>query len=271
MKVRMLDLKKISVGKNVRESTGSVAGLAESILRDGLLNPITVEPYKTGWRVVVGHRRLAAARLNSDSHIAAVIRPTRGMTDRSRLQFVENVHREDITPDEAVAYMDAVKSGHTGSETMTHATLARIIGKSPDWVRAMYQWDRLVDKLLLIGVAPGTVAALPVGHVRRLGATKKPEDMKRIAKDAVTEGLTQREVYIRTNQANAKTTAEIAELKAAQSTFIKGRFRATAVASAKPGAYTKIVLSFHDDETVGEIIALLKEKGAHFDGDTLYV
>lgn len=48
---------------NPRKDVGDVTELAESIKANGILQNLTVVPYESNFRVIIGHRRLEAAKL----------------------------------------------------------------------------------------------------------------------------------------------------------------------------------------------------------------
>jgi len=84
--------------------------LADSLAKDGLLQPITLRPVGDHYKIVAGDRRTRAARLLGWSHIPAIVRV---LTDEqaSSAMLAENIHRADIDPlDEAHAYQKRIDS-----------------------------------------------------------------------------------------------------------------------------------------------------------------
>jgi len=78
-------------------------GIAASMARDGLLNPIDVcqLPGKKGFRLVAGGHRLAAARLLGWQEIPAFIRSANAL-DRKAREIAENFYKAGMSPiDEA--------------------------------------------------------------------------------------------------------------------------------------------------------------------------
>ena len=84
--------------------------LARSIQKHGLLQPISVRKNGDGYIIIAGERRWRAHIIAGLDTIDAIIHDL-SQRDRSMLQLIENVSREDLDPiDEAVAYqsrMDA--------------------------------------------------------------------------------------------------------------------------------------------------------------------
>lgn len=107
---------------NVRTDVGDVTELAASIAELGVIEPLIVtRKYAPGFKsvgangaeymVVVGHRRLAGAKLAGVPHVPAIIRQ---LDERERVEamLVENLQRSDLTPlEEARAYRRLVELG----------------------------------------------------------------------------------------------------------------------------------------------------------------
>ena len=85
--------------KNPRRNIGDVSELAESIKKNGVLQNLTVVPGKTDdtYTVVIGHRRMAAAKAAGLDTVPCVIAD---MTDEEQFHtmLTENMQRSDLTP-----------------------------------------------------------------------------------------------------------------------------------------------------------------------------
>ena len=74
----LIAIERIETATNVRADLGDLEGLADSIRAHGVLQPITVtgvygeDGKPAGFRVLTGHRRLAAARLAGLEHVPAI-------------------------------------------------------------------------------------------------------------------------------------------------------------------------------------------------------
>lgn len=81
-----------------RERTTDIDELAESIKRLGLLQPIVVQRKGNHYEVLVGQRRLLAAKQLRWATIPALVLPTELEPLEARaLSFTENVQRVDLT------------------------------------------------------------------------------------------------------------------------------------------------------------------------------
>jgi ParB/RepB/Spo0J family partition protein len=99
---------------NPRRDVGDVTELAESIRAHGIVEPLVVVPtdptevrgHESGFTVVMGHRRRAAAELAGLDTVPALVRTD--LDSRAKqieAMLVENLHRADLTAvEEAAAY-----------------------------------------------------------------------------------------------------------------------------------------------------------------------
>jgi ParB family chromosome partitioning protein len=102
---------------NPRTSTeqSQLAQLEESIGRHGVLQPVLVTPHgDERYRLIAGHRRVAAAASAGLTEIPAIVRPVPDDTAGLDLALVENMARQDLNPvEEAVAFQRLVDAGLT--------------------------------------------------------------------------------------------------------------------------------------------------------------
>jgi len=104
-----LPLDAIRVGKRHRKAMGEGDALAANIAEIDLLQPVVVRPDGRGrYELACGAQRVAAAKLNGQTHIEATVRD---LTDAEivRAEFSENIHRKDFTLSEAVAIKRALE------------------------------------------------------------------------------------------------------------------------------------------------------------------
>ncbi len=119
----MIPLKNLKPSPHQRRSPYAVTDLADSIVKDGLVTPITVRPL-TGvtYEIIAGHRRVAAFQFLKRSEIAATVL---SVTEEEgfRLGLVENLKRVDLNPmEEAETFRDAIKSFKWSNKQLAYAT-----------------------------------------------------------------------------------------------------------------------------------------------------
>ena len=164
----------------------ALAGLAESIRSLGLLQPVVVRPDpEGGYFLVAGERRWRAARKAGLGRIPAVIRTS---DDREWLTaaLVENLQRADLNPlEEAAAFQQLLEDFG-----LTHEEVGRRVGRS----RAA-----ITNSIRLLGL-PASIQSrlasgeLSAGHARALAAIEDRAFAEHVAKRAVAEGWSVRQV-----------------------------------------------------------------------------
>lgn len=164
----------------------SIAVLADSIKSVGLLQPVVVRPDPDGgYFLVAGERRWRAARRAGLGRIPAVVRVSE---DREWLTaaLVENLQRADLNPlEEAAAFQQLLEDFG-----LTHEEVGRRVGRS----RAA-----VTNSIRLLGL-PTSIQArlasgeLSAGHARALAAIEDRAFAEHVAKRAVAEGWSVRQV-----------------------------------------------------------------------------
>lgn len=103
----------------------SLQELAESIRRQGILQPLLVRPLGNGYQLVAGERRWRAAKLAGLGKVPVVIRV---MDDRDVMvaALIENLQREDLNPVEEARALAKLQE----TLDLTQDALASKLGKS---------------------------------------------------------------------------------------------------------------------------------------------
>jgi ParB family chromosome partitioning protein len=157
--------------------------LTVSIEAVGVLQPIVVRPHGERYQIVMGERRLRAARAAGLERIPTIVRTTED-DQLLRDALLENVHREDLNPlEEAAAYEQLlVDFGITQEE------LAARLGRSRPVIA------NALRLLRLPGSVQRRIAAktLSSGHARAVASLEDPVQQERLADRIVAEGLTVR-------------------------------------------------------------------------------
>ncbi len=163
----------------------ALRGLARSIIEVGLLQPVVVQESDDGYTLISGERRWRAAQLAGLETIPALLR--RADTTGSLVQaLVENLQRQDLTPiEEATAYKALIDEYN-----LTQQEIAHRVGKGRATVANSIRLLRLPAAILELL----ETAQLTAGHARALLAVSDPKYATHIAKRAVAEGWTVRQV-----------------------------------------------------------------------------
>lgn len=127
---------KISPARHsLREVTSNLEELAESIRQYGLLQPIVIRPKSSGYEVVAGNRRLAAAKLLKLRKLSCHVIE---LSDKEAFEvgLVENLQHKTMSPiEESIAFKNYVDGYGWGGVS----ELAKHIGKSQEFVTKRIQ------------------------------------------------------------------------------------------------------------------------------------
>jgi ParB family chromosome partitioning protein len=158
--------------------------LTYSVKEFGLLQPIVVrERPDGGYELIMGERRLRAARAAGLDTVPAIVRDT---TDDALLRdaLLENIHRVQLNPlEEAAAYQQLLEEFGA-----THEELASKIGRSRSQVTNTIRLMKLPVKVQT-RVAAGVISA---GHARALLGLQDAEAQDALATRIVAEGMSVR-------------------------------------------------------------------------------
>lgn len=114
---------------NPRKNIGDVTDLAASIKANGLLSPLSVVPNGSRYRVIAGHRRLAACKQAGTGAVPCFVLQLDPLQQLEAM-ITENCQREQLTVlEEADAIQGMLDLG------ATTASVAHRLGRSGDYVR----------------------------------------------------------------------------------------------------------------------------------------
>jgi ParB family transcriptional regulator, chromosome partitioning protein len=177
-------------------SEQDLADLTQSLKENGLLQPIVVRPASDGranrWELVAGERRWRAAMRLGWKEIPAVIKE---VDDRTLLvlALVENIQRSQLSPlEEAEGYQRLAEEF-----SLTQQQVAEVVGKERSTVAnalRLLQLPASVRQLLREGV-------LSAGHARALLGLDNDRRMAELARQAVEEGWSVREIEAQVKRA----------------------------------------------------------------------
>lgn len=159
--------------------------LAESIRTDGVLQPVVVRRKGAKYELVMGERRLQAARLAGIPTIPVVVRDVRD-ADALRLAIVENIQRENLNAiEEAQAFRRLISefglsqadvAGMVSKDRSSVANTLRLLNLPPDV-------QRMVEDGTLTG-----------GHARALLSLPTQKEQTALARRIAEQNLSVRQV-----------------------------------------------------------------------------
>ena len=175
----------------------SLRELADSIIAQGLMQPIVVRPISDQkYEIIAGERRWRATQLAGLDVIPAVIRD---VSDQAAIAMalIENIQREDLNPIEEAASLQRLQREFE----LTQQEVATAVGKSRSTVANMLRLMTLqedVRRLLEHG-------DLEMGHARALLGLEG-SDQSQAARTVVGKGLTVRQTEVLVRNWSAKKT-----------------------------------------------------------------
>ncbi len=181
--------------------------LSESIQQHGVFTPILVKKSISGYELITGERRWRATKMANLDEIPAIVVD---FDDQQMMEIalLENIQREDLNViEEAKAYEKLIERLNYTQEQLAHR-----IGKSREHITNILRLLRLPEEVQNRVISK----QLSMGHARALLGLKDEEKMKKIANQAVQQGLSVRKVEQLVKDQNKKK-----EEKPKESLFVK--------------------------------------------------
>jgi ParB family chromosome partitioning protein len=200
--------------------------LAASIRESGIVQPILVRALAGGrYQIIAGERRWRAAQ---QAGLAQVPVHVRDVPDERLLEMalVENIQRQELSPvEEALAYQKLLDSLR-----LTQEELAQKLGKDRSTLANSVRLLRLPNEIQTLV----NERRLDAGHARPLLALERADDQIALAREAVRQGLSAREIERRVAEergggeaARGRGTKTVAARKDANTRAAEERLRAT--------------------------------------------
>ena len=185
----------------------ALAGLADSISANGLLQPILVRMVNGRYEIIAGERRFRASKLAGLLEIPVIVVEADDAT-AAKYALIENLQREDLNPyEEASAYQTLMKEYDLSQEEISVQ-----IGKSRS---AIANAVRLLDlppevvKMLTDGM-------LTAGHGRALLGLRDRSQIVPLAQRCVNRNLSVRDVEAAVRTANKNLSKAMEAVTAAE-------------------------------------------------------
>lgn len=159
--------------------------LSQSIKQHGVFTPILVKKSIQGYDLIAGERRLRASKLAGMSDIPAIIVDLNDQ-EMMEIALLENIQRENLNGiEEAKAYEQLIQRLN-----YTQEQLANRVGKSREHITNTLRLLKLPEDVQEYVVQK----KLSMGHVRALIGLKDENMIRKIAKQAIDQGLSVRKI-----------------------------------------------------------------------------
>ena len=187
-RVKELDIDRIEANPHQprgRFDEGGLEKLAASIEKHGILQPVVVRRHGDGYQLIMGERRLRAARIAGKRSVPAIVREADD-ADSLKFALMENLQREDLNPiEEAKGYRE-LKEAFDLSIKEIAALLGRDRSTVSNTLRLLALPVKIQDML--------SAGDLSAGHARALLSIEGEKEQIAWAERVVAEGITVREV-----------------------------------------------------------------------------
>jgi ParB family chromosome partitioning protein len=238
--------------RSVFDETG-LQELAESIKQQGIVQPIVVSPREDGdYTIIAGERRWRASQRAGMKEVPVVIRDVRSDQELLELALVENIQRTDLNPvEEAEAYRVLAETF-----SLSQNDVAQRVGKARSTVTNAMRLLRLAPEVQDL-LREGT---LTPGQARPLLALTDPEEQVALARRAVEQGLTARDLERLTSQKPAPPPPRPAakpDVHAAVAAERLTRRLQTRVEIQRKGKGGSVRIYFHSEEELIRLYDLL--------------
>lgn len=172
--------------------------LADSIRRQGVLQPIVVRPISSGldtvaYEIIAGERRFRASKLAGLTEIPAVVKVVDDQTALA-IALIENLQRRDLSALEEAQGISRL----INEFGLTHEQAAQAVGRSRSATTNLLRLLQLSEPVQAY-LRGGQIEA---GHARVL-LTLSPPQQRALAELVVAQGLSVREVEERARRLNA--------------------------------------------------------------------
>ena len=163
----------------------SLKELSESISQHGVFTPILVKKSIMGYDLIAGERRLRASKLAGLKEIPAIV-VEMNTQEMMEIALLENIQRENLNGiEEAKAYEQMLQNLNYTQEQLAHR-----VGKSREHITNTLRLLKLPDDVQEMVINK----ELSMGHVRALLGLKEEDKIRKVARQAIEQGLSVRKV-----------------------------------------------------------------------------
>ena len=233
----------------------ALAALADSIKKEGLLQPILVRPVGERYQIIAGERRYHASKQAGLKTVPVRILEL-DEEQTLRVALIENLQRSDLNAiEEAKGYKSLMRMGN-----LTQAELAEAVSKSRSSVANALRLLDLPEEIQAY-IYDGRISA---GHARAILSVPEPEKRIKLAEKIEAEGLSVREaeniakLYAAGSVERAVKPVQPRSYKVVAKE-LKSRFN-TPVKVKTSGGKNKIEIEFKDEEDLQRIFGIIKNQ-----------
>lgn len=235
----------------------AVSELAQSIREKGILQPIAVRRYGSGYQLIAGERRFRAARQAECAVVPAIVMDVGTDQEMMELSLIENIQRENLNPiEEAKAYRMLIDECF-----LTQDEVAQRVGKDR---------STIANTLRLLALAAEVLDALQAGqisagHARTLLGLDNADQQIALCKQIMAQGLSVRRtetiVKVLKEKANKKKPTPNKDPNLLSLEEDLQRYFGTSVNINRRGSKGKIEIEFYSNDDLDRVLELLRNEG----------
>jgi ParB family chromosome partitioning protein len=163
-----------------------IANLAQSIEKQGLLQPILLRKKDAAYEIISGERRFRAMKLLGNNQVPCIVKPNISDHEMIEMALVENIQRENLNDiEQAQAYQRLMMECN-----LSHEEISKKVGKSRSSITNFLRLLKLPEEIQ----QKVRQKELTMGHARALLAIDDPKRQKEMAQKILTESLTVRDI-----------------------------------------------------------------------------
>lgn len=228
--------------------------LADSIKRNGLLQPILVCQKDDGYEVIAGERRLRACKIAGMKKIPIIVKET-NKNKKMEIALIENIQREDLNPmEEAYSYKKIIEA-----QGISHSELASIVSKARSTITnslRLLDLPELAQKYLYEN-------KMSAGHARAILSVSTQLGKEKLTKKIVEDKITVREAETLANLYNGQNTKALTTVRPAAPKYFKKAAKllrdtlGNNVRVKRVKGKNKIEIEFNDEKDLERILGII--------------
>jgi len=163
-----------------------LAGLAESIRTQGLLQAIILRKKQDGYEIISGERRFRALKILGQDKVPSIIKPKVSDREMMEMALVENIQREDLNDiEQAKAFQRLLQECG-----LSHEELSKRVGKSRSAITNTLRLLKLPVEIQQY-IVNGEIST---GHARALLAVDDSKLIMEMVEKIISQKLSVREI-----------------------------------------------------------------------------
>ncbi len=232
----------------------AVSELAQSIREKGIIQPVSVRRFGSGYQLIAGERRFRAARQAELTVVPAIVMDVGTDQEMMELSLIENIQRENLNPiEEARAYRMLIDECF-----LTQEEVAEHVGKDRSTVANTLRLLALASEVL-DALQAGQISA---GHARTLLGLDNADQQIALCQQIIAQGLSVRRTEALVKALKEGTTEKkFTPPKDPNLLFLEEdlqRYFGTAVNINRRGSRGKIEIEFYSNDDLDRVLELLR-------------